>query len=265
MPLIDWNSIWDNQMLITDRSRLNDGLFWDSVAKEGRRGCFPEDFTEFQMECLGLEGGESVLEIGPGKGRLTRELAKRAASLTVVDPSKSMLDELTTGLKTDGFHDVRAVMSKWEEADITEMGGHDVVVASYSLFMMDMRRMLGKMTGAADDRVCIFVPADNRIPVELQRILHGSESDIQMPDHVVLFNLLWQMGLPADVLTRDFEFVKEYEDLQSAVDEQMRFHNVPEDSRGDVEGYISPLLDRVEGGLVLRQQRRTAMLSWGGR
>ncbi|GEM_PF-1708104 len=262
MELIDWNSVWDEQMIITDRSRLNDGAFWDRMAKEPSSGGFPEEMTDFQLSCIGIEGHESVLEIGPGKGRLTIELAKRAGSVTAVDPSAAMTEELSRSLEDAGISNVRLIVSSLEEMDSAQVGRHDVVVASYSLFMMDMRRRLEQMTRSAANRICIFVPADLRVPDELQRTLWGTDADIQIPDHVVLFNLLWQMGLKADVAVQSFNVRKEYADLRSAVDEHMRFHNAPERSRPALERYLSSMLREEDGALVLLSERSTAMLRW---
>ena len=260
--MIDWNSVWDLQMLVTDRARLNDGVFWDRMAKDDSSGRFTEELTEFQLQCLSLQGNESVLEIGPGKGRLTREIAKRSASLTVIDPSKSMLEELAKSFEDEGLNDVEMINSKLEDTSLEELGRHDVVVASYSLFMMDMETQLTKLSDAAIDRVCIFVPANIRVPKEVQAMLKGTDADIQLPDHAILFNLLSDMGIKADVLIRSYKVSRNYADLETALDEQMRFYNATDDKRERMAEYVSSLLKTDGSGMVLEQERSTAMLRW---
>ena len=262
MGIIDWNSVWDLQMLVTDRARLNDGAFWDRVAKDEKSGRFTEELTDFQLECLDIKETESVLEIGPGRGRLTKELAKRSSSLTVLDPSEIMLEELAKSLEDDGLNGIRMINSKLEDIPQDELGSYDVVVASYSLFMMDMETQLRKMTDASKDRVCIFVPANLRIPEKVQHIIKDTRSDIQIPDHVVLFNLLWDMGIKADVLVRSYVVKRGFDDFDSALDEQMRFHNVPEEKRTRMEEYVSSILSEEDGSFVWEQERSTALLRW---
>lgn len=262
MGIIDWNSFWDLQMLVTDRARLNDGFFWDKIAKDEKSGCFTDELTAFQLDCLKLKADDKVLEIGPGKGRLTKELVKRAKSVTVLDPSELMLKELSKTLINEGSGEVQQINSKLEDVDPMSLGQYDLVVASYSLFMMDMKSQLEKMNNASSDRVCIFVPANLRIPQEIQSLLRGTEQSIQLPDHVVLFNLLWDMGIHAEVLIDTHKATKRFKDMESAVQEQMRFHNAPEEKRGMMVDYVSSLLKEDGDELVIEQQRSTAMLRW---
>lgn len=72
MGLIDWNLVWNNEMLATDRARLNSGAFWDeTIANEEGLGAFGENLTEHQLEAVVASSRETVLEIGSGWGRLT--------------------------------------------------------------------------------------------------------------------------------------------------------------------------------------------------
>lgn len=262
MGLIDWNSLWDLQMLVTDRARLNDGFFWDKIAKDEKSGCFTEELTAFQMDCLSIKPDDKVLEIGPGKGRLTKELVKNAKSVTVLDPSELMLEELSKTLLDEGLKEVQQINSKLEDVDQMSLGQYDLVVASYSLFMMDMKSQLEKMNNASSGGVCIFVPANLRIPKEVQSLLRGTEQSIQLPDHVVLFNLLWDMGIHAEVLIYTHKASRRFKDMESALQDQMRFHNVPEEKREIMADYVSSLLKKEGDELVIEQQRSTAMLRW---
>lgn len=262
MVKIDWNSIWDTQMLLTDRARLNDGGFWDKISNEERASPFTEELLKFQLECLALKGDETILEIGPGKGRLTKELARRAAHVTALDPSQGMIDSLTLTLSEEGIDNVDIIKGSLEDIEKTSVGEHDVVVASYSLFMMDMSKCLKMMTKLSRDRVVVFVPANIRIPVALQNILHGTDAVIQVPDHVMLFNILWDMGYPTDVLVKSYTAKREYEDLEAAVDEHMRFHNVPDCKRENMTQYVRSLVKYDGVRPIIEQERSTAMLRW---
>lgn len=49
MGLIDWNLVWNNEMLVTDRARLNSGALCDQTLANGEGlGAFGENLTELE-------------------------------------------------------------------------------------------------------------------------------------------------------------------------------------------------------------------------
>ncbi|KRP31726.1 MAG: hypothetical protein ABS27_08305, partial [OM182 bacterium BACL3 MAG-121001-bin29] len=64
------------------------------------------------VEGLGLPADASVLEIGPGEGRLLVELARRFAAVTAVDNSKDMLDLSRAAIAADGLSNVEFLLGE---------------------------------------------------------------------------------------------------------------------------------------------------------
>ena len=164
MGLIDWNLVWNNEMLVTDRARLNSGAFWDETLANGEGlGTFGENLTELQLEAVAASSQETVLEIGSGWGRLTRP---RLAS--------------------------------W-----------------------------------------------------------------QLADHVILFNLLYDLGLQPEVSYLRTRSDRHYPSIDDAVTHSMQFFNAPPSKREAMHDYVATLAaDDPSGGTWIRRSKTTAVVRW---
>ena len=264
MGLVDWNAVWNGEIHLSRRARLNSGRFWDEIAERDQgEDCFPDALTAEHLRRIGAQADETVLEIGPGMGRLTVPLAHAARAVTVIDPSAAMLRRLRARADEAGLTNLRTVQGAWEDDEArAEAGPHDVVVGSYSLFMLDMRAQLERMHRLAADRVCLFVPAEPRMPEAVERILFGAVVSSRLPDHVLLFNLLHDLGIHADVEVLTHPREKRFGSLEEAVDEQLRFHDAPEESREAFAEYVEPKLQRRDGAFVLARPVKTGVLRW---
>lgn len=79
-------------MLTSKRVDIGRTEFWDNVAiRENENKELMETLTEKQLEKLQLDTQDTLLEVGPGYGRLTVPLAKTVKRITVVEPSINML------------------------------------------------------------------------------------------------------------------------------------------------------------------------------
>lgn len=70
--------------------------------------------------------GSSVLEIGPGTGRFTVELVKKASHVTAIDVSESMLDQLRKRVVEQNLS--TGIMNVYELASLPDYGKFDMVV-----------------------------------------------------------------------------------------------------------------------------------------
>lgn len=253
-------------MVLTQRQRLNSGAFWDAQAKS-QRACgkgFSEQLSCSQLDIIAPQASETIIEIGPGSGRLTLPLARRSAAVTAIDPSAKMLALLRQRMREQGICNVNYVHNGWDEAiRQNQIAPHDVVVASYSLFMMDMRQQLGNMNRLACKRVCLFVPAELRLPIEVQHILHGAQVGCQMADHIILLNLLYDMGIHAELSYIPFASEKIFSSVDEALEEYENFYSAPKQSLPALKNYVSGIATRREdGSICVSRTGLTGALVW---
>lgn len=262
MGIVDWNTVWNTEILVTERGRLNHGCFWDELAaRDEDRNPFSEALTEFQLGRIAVQPEETLIEIGPGLGRLTLALARDAAAVTAVDPSAEMLSRLNACAAAAGVNTLKTVHCNWEDVELSSgLRPHSLIVASYSLFMFNMRAQLQRMLRLATNRICLFVPAEPRISEDVQMIIHGAIVSSGTPDHVVLFNLLNDMGLDPEVELFSFSSEKRYKTSDDALDEQMRYYKAPLEKRAEMRRHVFGQLHREDETWILRRVRKTAML-----
>jgi SAM-dependent methyltransferase len=119
---------------------------------------------------LSLVGStDTVLEIGPGTGRYTRPLARRASEVTALESSPSMVAMLERNLTTANCRaNVEIIEGEWPAADV---GSHDWVVAGWSLYRQsDLQTCVDRIIATANQGFVIIdspgsLPPHRRIAV----------------------------------------------------------------------------------------------------
>ena len=153
---IDWINVWKARKLrqLSVPHYRNSIDFWSDEKNvrrlylEGRKGR-----TTLVMEQLGgmkIYPGAKVLDIGAGPGTLSVPLARRGCRVTVIEPSAVMVSALKDYQASEQVKDLRIIEKKWEDITVEELEGpFDIVIASYSLSMVDIGEAVRKM-----DKVC---------------------------------------------------------------------------------------------------------------
>lgn len=168
----------------------------------------------------------TILEIGPGWGNFTMELADCCDMLTCVDISEDVLQYIEQTAKELGKKNIFTICSKWE--DMTCDRNYDIVFG-YNCFyrMLDLKECVNIMNRIAA-RLCIMgMSIQNLTPCdrELQETL-GAEVKYDKKDYIYFVNTLYQMGIDANVkvvpLTREVAYRNWEETLRGVMS---RIHN----------------------------------------
>lgn len=91
--------------------------FWrEHIRKHLIREQVAPHVKKIQTELFGfIEPGDHVLEIGPGMGTYSFDVAQKAARYTAVDSSQGMIDFLREEMERRGVAAATFVHAKWEE------------------------------------------------------------------------------------------------------------------------------------------------------
>ena len=142
---------------------------------------------------------ESILEVGPGWGNYTLDLADLCKTLTCLDISQDILDYIQRVSKEKGKYNIQTLFSKLEDADLTQK--YDLVFG-YNCFyrMTELKNCFEKMN-AASNKLCMIGMGMGMMPPyykEMAKVfstplIHGKK------DYIHFVNLLYSMGIDANV------------------------------------------------------------------
>jgi len=273
-PDPDWNEIWKQRQEWHESSKVagDSSHNWDKKENAERYDKNAksqyDDRVRMTIAALDTTPKSRVLDIGAGPGTLALPLAPHVREVTAVEPGAAMIAIMSDHAARDGIGNIVCVQKLWEDVDIARdlQGPYDIVIASLSLTMHDIREALRKMDAACSGSVHLFWFADmafwERMSADLQEPLHGRPY-YPGPKADCLFGVLYQMGIYPDVamlpMTKEYRFGNR--------DEMLTFFHkrfgakTPEQER-IVDEYISPKIRREGDEVVISGDSTLAHISW---
>jgi SAM-dependent methyltransferase len=224
---IDWNAVWiarKQRHIAVPGFREGPGFFQQplNVARFFSKPGPANPRFDRQLALLRARPHGSVLDIGPGPGNLAIPLAAAGSRVVAVEPAAPMREVLARNASSAGV-ELEVVPSAWEDVNPADLGGpFDLVIASFSLSMVDIRAALAKMHAACSGEVHLWwfltPPPWGRVLQELWPALHGAEYRFE-PMAGCLFNVLLQMGLYPSFEPEFAGALHRYGTLEETVDE----------------------------------------------
>ncbi len=218
------------------------------------------------LKKLPLSPALSVLDMGSGPGTLTIPLARKVKKVTAVDFSSKMLTILADRATKDGLDNITTHQGAWEDDWQTlGLGQYDLIIASRSLAVDDLRGALNKLRQAA--RGWVFIgdrvgsgPFDPAMFAAIDRPFHPG------PDYIYTINILYQMGIHAQLDFIDLPPGHSYKTREEAIDSwAWMFHDLTAEENDKLKYHLTERLDRNEAGLwYLRNEvcPSWAIISW---
>ena len=270
---IDWNEVWMSQMKRSRESspgrdcaciwssRESALRFWNMCQKEQsriQRTIWETDITEKSR----------VLDVGAGPGTLAIPFAKKAAHVTAVEPADGMCTVMREKMAEFGLDNINIVQKRWEEVEVSRdlEPPYDVVVASFSLGMPDIRDAIEKMIQASSRYVYLYHFAGmstwGNMWKELWPWLHGRDY-ISGPMSDVLYNVLYQMGIYPNITTFRMEHDQRYATLDEAVVElASQAQAKTEEQKAVLREYLEKAMKWEDGAFVLSGSSIRVKMWW---
>jgi SAM-dependent methyltransferase len=109
-----------------------------AAADEYERGRpdYPQAAIDYLAEQLGLHSGATVLDLGAGTGKLTRQLVPTGATVVAIEPVAAMRNQLRASVAAVEVIDCTAEEISWPDADA------DAIVAGQAFHWFDADRAL---------------------------------------------------------------------------------------------------------------------------
>ena len=212
---IDWNQAWKERRAGSTAHRRGE-QFWDARAPSYAKAASETKYAEKLLNIMKPQPHWQVLDMACGGGTLALPLAGQVEMITAVDFSHSMLAILKGRCIEEGINNIKTIRGRWDDDwDALGIGSHDVAIASRCLASDDLRGSLLKLDGIARERVYIITtvgdgPYDRRMFAAIGRTLSAR------PDYIYPYNLLYQLGILAEVNFIDIPMDKTFADPEEA-------------------------------------------------
>jgi FkbM family methyltransferase len=264
VPTVDWNAVWLDVKL-EKNTPFQDRGFWDKRAPEFARHARGSDYVLQFIRIMDPEPDWSVLDIGCAAGTIAVPLAPSVKSITAVDPSTKMLSLLDDRCRENGADNIRIVQGAWEDDwDALGIGVHDVAIASRSLLVDDLCAAVRKLESRARKRVYLSTLVDDG-PYDRSIVEAVGRRFCLGADYIVVYNLLRQMGIYANVAFTVNREEKEFGSVEEAVEglRWMLFEMTPEEEE-KLKAHLEKDFVRENGRwkLTHRKVTRWAVLWW---
>ena len=210
---VDWPGFWAEKL----SGKVNKN--WDDAAPGFFKRTRKDDYQIALFDKLILDENDTVLDVGCGEGSVTIPLAKRVKKVIGIDSSPMMLEYLEKRADENNIGNIETILKPIEEISHDEIGDVDVVVCSRSLNgIIPIEEVLLELDKIADKYVfiTIFGPENKKIEKDFDKELGIKTEDF--PDYNYFFNILFNLGIYANVERFDLNNYRKYDSIEEAMD-----------------------------------------------
>ena len=270
---IDWNEVWKvkKQRMLSTPHYLDSEAFWSRKKSVDRLYSTKSGQSlvrvSTQLEALPIYPGTRVLDIGSGPGTLAIPLAKAGCEVTAVEPSEAMVALLEDNRAYEKAGEIRIIRSRWEDIHASELAPpYDLVIASFSLSMLDIWENVKKMNDLAGGSVYLFwfltPPVWARVMHDLWERVHGSIFHFG-PTADCLYQVLLQNNIYANLVPEPSPHTHIYSTIDDAVEDFMnRMNCIGKREESVIRKYLSMHLSSNQSGYHLQGKSWNARIWW---
>ena len=210
---VDWVAFWAEKL--ASKKDKN----WDEAAAGFYRRTKKDDYNDALFSKLILDENDTVLDVGCGEGSITIPIAKKVKKVIGIDSSPKMLEFLKKRAEDNEISNIESILMPIEDISYSEIGDVDVVICSRSLNgIIPIDKVLTELNKIANKYVfiTIFGPENKKIEKDFDRELNIKTEDF--PNYNYFFNILFNMGIYANIERFDLNNYREYNSIEEAMD-----------------------------------------------
>ncbi|NYT19838.1 MAG: class I SAM-dependent methyltransferase [Methanosarcinales archaeon] len=270
---IGWNEVWKEQMRLYNEvdgssekvdiweTRESARRYWEMSRNKGAAR------VEHSLSELDLKPDSRVLDIGSGPGALAIPISKRVCEVVAVEPSDGMMSVLQENIDEMNIDNIQCIHKGWEDIDVEDIGdNYDVVIASYSLTVPDIRQAFEKIQAVSSGSVYIYWFAGETSWDEQYRAiwpaLHNEEYH-SSPKCNIMYNVLYDMGIYPNMDVFPIERSMFFSSLEEAVKHYIPHYRAYTSEKLEIlREYLGTVLPQNEDGSILHLGETMRVRMW---
>ncbi len=255
---MDWESVWQKSLKKGCKKEKN----WDNIAKEYGKWLENDDYPDILLKEMRISPEDTILDIGCGEGTITRKLAKKAKSVTGIDKSKLMLEELENNAKDEGISNIDTIQMDIKDMNYEEIGDYDIVLASRCLNgIKDIKNTLLTLNEIANKYVYITVFGSKSHKYKKEKSEIAGKRFKAGTDYIVLALILKSIGIEPNIIQLECKNLKEYANLDEAIDRSIwRMGELEEENEIALREYFKETLIKNEKGNWVNPKDKTDLV-----
>ncbi|MBR4447450.1 class I SAM-dependent methyltransferase [Methanobrevibacter sp.] len=247
---VDWASFWAERLA----GKVNKN--WDDAAPGFYKRTKNEDYQTALFDKLILDETDTVLDVGCGEGSVTIPIAKRVKKVIGIDSSPKMLEYLEKRAEDNKISNIETILKPIEEIAYDDIGDVDVVVCSRSLNgIIPIEEVLSELNKIANKYVfiTIFGPENKKLEKDFDKRLGIQTEDF--PDYDYFFNILFNMGIYANIERFDLKNYKIYDSIENAMNNgKFRLDLYSDSQKEELVKYLDEVLVKDENGKLFNEK-----------
>lgn len=270
---IDWNKMWKEATAVAPWRGMSKKELWEKQADEfnkrivrvkaGSIETDKDDYISNMLRRIEVEPDFTVLDIGCGPGTLTIPLAQKVKSVTALDISERMLENLKTNAANEGVNNIRYINAAWEDACAdNRVDRHDVIVASRSISAIDIKETFSRLASVARQSVYFTTPIVH-LPFDWEVYRVIGRNRVRHPSYIYIVNALYQMGIQANLEVLYSRVRVFFPTVEEAVaDLQWRTAPFSDAEKTRLIEYLEPKFAEQNGSLTHEGKSKWALIWW---
>ncbi len=255
---LDWEYIWQKSI----KKGFKKEKDWDKIAKDYGKWLENDDYPDILLKEMRIAPEDSVLDIGCGEGTITRKIAKKAKSVTGIDKSELMLEELNKNAEDEGLSNIKTIQMDINDLSYETIGDYDIVLASRCLNgIANIKNTILTLNEIANKYVYITVFGSSSHKYKKEKAKIAGKPFKSGTDYSVLFLLLKSLGIEANILQLECENLKEYHDIDEAIERSIwRLGELEDENKIALENYYKEIFIKNERGNWVNPKDKTDLV-----
>ena len=255
---LDWEYIWQKSIKKGMRKEKD----WDKIAKDFGKWLENDDYPDIILNHMRLSPNDTVLDLGCAEGTITRKIAKKAKSVTGLDKSELMLEELNKNAKQENIDNINTIQMDIEEIEYGTLGDYDIVLASRCLNgIVNIKKTIETLNEIANKYVYITLFGSSTNGYKKEKAEIAGKPFKAGTDYMVLAMLLKSLGIEPNVLQLECKNLKEYHDIGEAIERSVwRLGELEEENKIALENYYKEIFVKNERGNWVNPKDKTDLV-----